>query len=104
MGNFGSGESGNAERTISSASRFKTSNQMDFSSRHASSSQLMDPISEIADKGFGENSSDHGPYDDDRVNDVDYITGYPMNSWDDNFINDNEQVFFLYIVRLYIII
>lgn len=99
IGNFGGGNSANAEATFSSASKFKS--QMDFSSRHTSSG-MMDPISEIGSKGMGEHGAVDGQFDDDRGNDVDYITGFPINSWDDsallsdNFLkgvadNDNER-------------
>ncbi|KAK6164196.1 hypothetical protein DH2020_001060 [Rehmannia glutinosa] len=97
MGNFGSGNTVNAEASCSSTSRFKS--QMDFSSRH-SSSRMMNPIPEIDIKGMGENSRGNRQFDEDRDNDVDYITGFPMNTWDDsavlpdNFLNglaDNES-------------
>ncbi|KAL2238633.1 UNVERIFIED_CONTAM: Transcription factor [Sesamum indicum] len=87
IGNFGGGNSANAEASFSSASRFK--NQMEFSSR-LSSSRLMDPISEIGNNGIGENSRGPGPLDDDPSNDGDYIPGFTSNSWDDSSVlSDN---------------
>ncbi|KAI3449926.1 hypothetical protein Pfo_006591 [Paulownia fortunei] len=87
MGNFGGGNSANAEASFSSASRFKS--QVEFSSRH-STSGMMHPISEIGSKGIGGNSPGDGQFDEDRGNDIDYITGLPMNSWDDSAVlSDN---------------
>ncbi|KAL3647609.1 hypothetical protein CASFOL_008577 [Castilleja foliolosa] len=57
------------EPSSSSASRFK--NETNLSTRH-SSSGMMNIIPEF-DRHFGEN----------RGNDVDYITGLPMNTWDE---------------------
>ncbi|KAL0459258.1 UNVERIFIED_CONTAM: Transcription factor [Sesamum latifolium] len=87
IGNFGGGNSANAEASFSSASRFK--NQMEFSSRH-SSSRLMDPISEIGNNGIGENSRGPEPFSDNPSNDDDYIPGFASNSWDDSAVlSDN---------------
>ncbi|KAL7151801.1 hypothetical protein ABFS83_04G055500 [Erythranthe nasuta] len=64
MRTFGGGNNNNnnnAEASISSSSRFK--NQMDS-------------IDEIENKGIGEHNSS------------DYITGFPMNAWDDDFLNE----------------
>ncbi|KAK4419525.1 Transcription factor [Sesamum alatum] len=84
IGNFGGGNSANAEASFSSASRFK--NQMEFSS----SSRLMDPISEIGNAGICENSRGPGPFDDNPSNDGDYIPGFATNSWDDSAVlSDN---------------
>ncbi|KAK4407377.1 Transcription factor [Sesamum angolense] len=87
IGNFGGGNSANAEASFSSASRFK--NQMEFSSSH-SSSRLMDPISEIGNNVIGESSRGPGPFDDNPSNDDDYIPGFASNSWDDSAVlSDN---------------
>ncbi|KAL3645108.1 hypothetical protein CASFOL_010288 [Castilleja foliolosa] len=63
----------------SSASRFKK--QMNFSSRH-SSSGMMNTIPEFDIKG--ENITTNRQFDESHVNDVDYITGLPMNTWDES--------------------
>lgn len=101
-GSYGGGDSANAEASFSSASRLM--GRMDYSSRHASSG-MMDPISEIGSKGMGENADDDAQFDEDHGNEVDYITGLPVNSWDDSALmsdhylkgvaadNDNKRFF-----------
>ncbi|KAH6766713.1 hypothetical protein C2S52_017696 [Perilla frutescens var. hirtella] len=82
VGSYGGGNSANAEASFSSASRFMS--QMDYSSSRHTTSRIMDPISEIGSKGMGENTAGDAQYDEDHGNDVDYITGLPINSWDDS--------------------
>lgn len=64
----------------------------------------MDPISEIGSKGMGENADDDAHFNEDHGNEVDYITGLPVNSWDDSALmsdhylkgvadNDNKRFF-----------
>ncbi|KAL6563965.1 hypothetical protein OROHE_005205 [Orobanche hederae] len=95
IGNFGGAGNSNAnmKASCSSARRFKS--PMDFSSRY-SSSGMMNPIPEIDTKDIGENSADNQHINEDHGNNVDYITGLPMSTWDDsdNFLQglaDNER-------------
>ncbi|KAL6505335.1 hypothetical protein OROGR_025152 [Orobanche gracilis] len=95
MGNFGGAgtSTANAKASCSSSRRFKSS--MDFSSRY-SSSGMMNPIPEIDTKDIRENSADNRHINEDRGNNVDYITGLPISTWDDsdNFLQglaDNER-------------
>lgn len=81
VGSYGGGNSANAEASFSSASRFMS--PMDYSSRHTSSG-MMAPISELGSKGMGENAAVDAHFDEDHGNDVDYITGLPVNSWDNS--------------------
>ncbi|GFP98771.1 transcription factor bhlh130 [Phtheirospermum japonicum] len=70
---------GMGEPSSSSASRFKS--QMNFSSRH-SSSGMMNTIPEFDIKG--ENITTNRQFDENRGSNVDYITGLPMNTWDES--------------------
>lgn len=68
MGDFGTG---NRETSYSAASR-------------PPSSGRMSPIAEIGNKNMGENSPDNGGFGDAGSNN--YVTGFPMGSWDDSAI------------------
>ncbi|KAL2470509.1 Transcription factor bHLH [Abeliophyllum distichum] len=94
MGNFGAGNSASAEAEAeaeamsSSTSRFK--NQMVFPSMNRSSSGMMTPISEIGSKSIGETHPGDGHFQEDRANDGDYITGFPVVSWNDSSILSDD--------------
>ncbi|KAK3408592.1 hypothetical protein EUGRSUZ_J00796 [Eucalyptus grandis] len=74
----GSGAAG--ESSFSPASRF--SNRMNFSSGPPpSSSGKMSPITELGKKSMDINSPEGGDFSEGHGND--YITGFPIGSWDD---------------------
>ncbi|XP_009379429.2 transcription factor bHLH122 isoform X1 [Pyrus x bretschneideri] len=79
MGNFGARDSANEEASFSPASRLKN-----FSSVPPSTSGLISPISEIGNKRMRSNGQDAGAFGDGRGNN--YVTGFPMDSWDDSAI------------------
>ncbi|CAN6696619.1 unnamed protein product [Malus baccata var. baccata] len=86
MGNFGASNSTNEEASFSSASRLKN-----FSSGPPSTSGLMSPISEIGNKRTRSNSQDARGFGDGRGNN--YVTGFPMDSWDDSAILGDDTGF-----------
>ncbi|XP_022879065.1 transcription factor bHLH130-like isoform X1 [Olea europaea var. sylvestris] len=90
IGNFAAVNSASAEASSFSASRFK--NQMVFPSMNPSSTGMMTPISEIGSKSFGESRPGDGHFQEDCANDDDYITGFPVVSWNDSSILSDDFV------------